>query len=276
MQRNLVCVDVETTGLSKQTDRIIQLSAVKFDKNFKMLDRWNHYIKPSGTFTINEKAKEVHGIDEKTLDNLGEKLKDLIPDFLKFIEDCDYVTYNGNNFDIAMLYADFEREGAEFPIEGRKFYDVMSMERKLRPGNLGAVFQRYTGQTMEEAGLAAHDSQADVIATMTVMQKQFETHNLNWEEVGEWQENQMISPEGSIRNAGTSETGDLLVFAVGKYRDSDVFDIMQKDADYCRWWSTNVATTYTRNKVRAYVQKRLVETKKEQKKKGSSKQKSKK
>ena len=99
MQRNLVCVDVETTGLSKQTDRIIQLSAIKFNKNFNIVDRWNHYIKPSGTFTINEHAKEVHGIDEKTLDNLGEKLKDLIPDFLKFIEDCDYVTYNGNNFD---------------------------------------------------------------------------------------------------------------------------------------------------------------------------------
>ena len=276
MQRNCVCVDVETTGLSKQTDRIIQLSAVKFDKNFKIVGSWNHYIKPSGKFTINEKAKEVHGIDEKTLDNLGEKLKDLIPDFIKFIEGCDYVTFNGNNFDIAMLYADFEREGAEFPIEDRKFYDVMSMERKLRPGNLGAVYQRYTGQTMEEAGLNAHNSSSDVLATMEVMRHQFETHNLNWEEVGEWQENQMISPEGSIRNAGNSETGDLLVFAVGKYRDSDIFDIMQKDADYCRWWSTNVATTYTRNKVRNYVQKRLVETKKAQKKSGNTKPKSKK
>lgn len=271
--KNLVIFDVETTGLSKSEDRILQLSAVKIDREFRIIDRFNHYIKPSGSYTINEHAKEVHGIDEKTLDNLGEKLKDIAPKFLEFIENCDLAGYNSNNFDVAIAFKDFEREGFEFPIEGRKFYDVMSMERKLRPGNLGAVYHRYTGQTMEDAGLDAHDSASDVLATMTVMQKQFETHNLNWEEVGEWQENQMISPEGSIRNAGDSERGDLLVFAVGKYRDSDIFDIMQKDPDYCRWWSTNVATTYTRNKVRNYVQKRLEESKK---KSTGTKQKSKK
>lgn len=259
MNKYLVCIDTETTGLSKQTDRILQLSAMKFDRNFKALDRFDVYIKPSGAYVISEGASDVHGITQEFIEKNGKALKDVAPEFLEFIKDCDYVGYNSNSFDIQFIYQDLLREGFELPIEGREFYDVMLMEKRINPRNLGAVFQRYTGKTMEDMGLDAHNSMSDVIATVKVLQEQFRTHNLNWDEVCEWEENKMLTPEGSVRSAGDND--QLILFAFGKYKEQDIYEVMKSDPSYCRWWSENVATPYTRKIVRNYCAKRIQESK---------------
>ena len=43
----MVTIDIETTGLSKKDCGICQLSMVKTNDNFEVIDTFNHYIKPS-------------------------------------------------------------------------------------------------------------------------------------------------------------------------------------------------------------------------------------
>ena len=45
--RNIVCYDVETTGLSTKDDFIIQLSALKFNpETFETIEEKDWYVKP--------------------------------------------------------------------------------------------------------------------------------------------------------------------------------------------------------------------------------------
>lgn len=258
MNKYIAVVDVETTGLSKQSDRIIQLSAIKWNPTEKkILGQWNHYIKPSGKWTISAGAAGITGLTDGFIEEHGESLGDLIPDFIQFIHDCDILTYNGNSFDITFLASDFSREGFEFPMAGRVFYDSMLMEFKLCPRNLAAVFNKYTGKSMEDAGLDAHDSLSDVKATLAVFIKQ--TENIPLEELCTWPENQLVSPEGSIRNISAPGHKPVYVMAVGKYKDQEIFELAKKDVGYLTWARNNLFSQYTLKVLSGYFREKFNE-----------------
>jgi DNA polymerase III subunit alpha, Gram-positive type len=43
----IICFDVETTGLDKYNDKIIEIAIVKFDeKTFKIIDTFNSLVNP--------------------------------------------------------------------------------------------------------------------------------------------------------------------------------------------------------------------------------------
>ena len=67
----LVCIDVETTGLNPGVNRIIQLSAIKFDpSNWEVLGEFDEYINPTGVGTlplIERSAQDIHHITPEFL-----------------------------------------------------------------------------------------------------------------------------------------------------------------------------------------------------------------
>lgn len=258
----IVFIDIETTGLNPMQDRILQLSAVKVDEDFNEVGRWNHYIKPSGEYCISPSAQEVHGLSKEFIEENGESFALLAKDFISFIDGCDVAGYNSNNFDWKFIYNELQRCSIDLDMN-RQFYDVLSIERKLHPNNLASVYERYEGRTMEEAGLSAHNAMADVLATATIMKHQLEAlKSTDWEPVDTWPENKLLSPEGSIRDAGDPQR-PIIVFAVGKYKDRDIYDIMKEDPGYCKWWSQNVASKVAREEVRKYCQERIAKEKQE-------------
>ena len=254
--KDLIVWDVETTGLDPKNDYIIQLSAVKLDgKTFKVTDKRDYLINPQHKFVITPGALGTHGYTEEFIKKNGVPLKSIAQDFLDFIGDGDYVTYNGNNFDVKFIVKDFALAGFEFPIEGRKFYDAFAMECRFTPRNLSATYKKYTGQDLT----GAHNSFNDVLATVAVFQKQLETHNLTLDDFSEWSENNILSPDGSIRNAAAPGEDLRIVFAVGKYKDSEIYKVMKEDPSYCKWWAENVASNYTKKVVRDYCIKKKKE-----------------
>jgi DNA polymerase-3 subunit epsilon len=251
MKQFAVVLDVETSGLSAQYDWIIQLSAVKFNtETFEIVGTWDNYIKPLGTYNISPEAEAVHGLSKEFIESNGKTLRTVGESFLQFIDGCDIMGYNSNQFDILRIYKDFTHAGFNFPIDGIKFYDVLAMERRIHPNNLGAVYERYTGKTMEQAGLDAHNSLSDVKATLEVFKCQMEY--LDYETIDEWPENDLYVPDGTVRNAASAGEPDLVVFCQGKYRDRDVYDVMVDDPSYMQWAAKNMFSSYTLNKVRLY------------------------
>lgn len=253
MEKNIICFDVETTGLNPQEDFIIQLSMVKFNRNFEIIDEKNWYIKPAHKYTISPQAQEKHGIFKEWLDKNGIYLKDIIQIIDKFIKDCDFLTYNGNSFDIKFLYKDLKLWGYELDLSNRKFYDSFGMECRFNPRNLSYIYNKYTGKELDEA----HNALADVKATIEVFSHQKEQYNLSWEDLNEFQENNLLSPEGSIRNAAAADEEPRIVFAIGKYKDSEFMEVYRKDPGYIKWFSENVATPYTLNILREYYKKHV-------------------
>lgn len=251
MKKYLVSYDVETTGLSPQNDFIIQLSCIKVEKATMVeVDRRDWYIKPAHAYTIDPKATEVHGLTKEFIEEHGKTIKEIADDFLGFIEDCDFLTYNGNTFDIQFLYKDFSMFGYDLKLEGRMFYDAYAMECTFRPRTLAYIYHDYTGKILD----GAHNAIKDVEATIEVFKKQKEIFlDDNWDKVDNMIENQLLTPDGSIRRP--SWNSEMIVFARGKYKDCEFMEVYRKDPSYVKWFTTNVASSYTLDVLRGYFQK---------------------
>ena len=255
----IVALDTETTGLNPKEDYIIQLSGIKFNpETFEVLGERNWYIEPIHKYEITPGAFEAHGITKEFLKEHGRSIKEVGPEFIKFMEGCDVLTYNGNSFDMKFIDKDLRLIGLEFNFEGRQFYDSFAMECKFNPRNLSTVYKNYTGLEME----GAHDALNDVRATIEVFKGQQQKYNLIYEDLNAMEENQLISPEGSIRYAQPAEGEKIIVFAVGKYKDMEFMKIMKDDPGYIKWYMGNVASEYTKNILRKYYAKHRDELKK--------------
>lgn len=246
MNKFITCIDVETTGLDKVNDYIIQLALCKFDKEtYEVVYKDSWYIEPQHKFNISEGAMKAHGLTNEFIKENGCSLKDIAPTIITVLQDSDILTYNGNNFDVAFLYKDFKLAGFEFPMDGKMFYDSFGMEVRMSPRNLGSVYKKYTGLEIENA----HDALADVMATVEVFkhQKMFIK-----EDIESWNENRLLAPEGFIRDAAAAGEPLRIVFSVGKYKDSEFLEVCKNDPNYIKWYMESVASTYTKNMLKKY------------------------
>ena len=171
MKPYLVCFDTETTGLDVQRDWIIQLSLVKVDAHtFEAVGAYDWYIKPSGAYTIAPEAQAVHHITREVLEREGVALKDIYPQMMAFLQDCDILSYNGNGFDARILYYNLQREGLTIDYDAYRFYDAYLIEMARTSRCLTDVYRRYYGREFDDA----HNSLADVRATIAVFKAQQE------------------------------------------------------------------------------------------------------
>lgn len=246
---NIVCFDVETTGLNPVDDYIIQLAMVKIDENFNEIDSRNWYIKPCRKYTISDGAKETHGITEEFIEANGVYLKDIAEDIILFIQGCDYLTYNGNSFDVKFLYKDLSLVGYDFPLNDKVFYDAYLLYKKYHPSTLAAVYKQYVGKELENS----HDAFSDVKATIDVFKGIAAEQCVQPNEWVDVEECNLLSPEGSIKRCN----GNDIVFALGKYRDEEFCKVFVNDPNYIKWFGEKVATPYTKKLLNNYVKSRL-------------------
>lgn len=256
MNEFITCLDCETTGLDYKNDFIIQLSMFRFkkdeptNKDYHISKNW--YIKPVHKYVINQNALETHGLTEEFIEQNGVSLKDIIPEVLQILDNSDILTYNGNAFDIKFLYKDFMIFGKQFPLENKQFYDAYALECRFTPRDLGTVYKKYTGKDLTNA----HDAMSDVMATVEVFNSQLTANNLTLDDISEYNECNLLSPEASIRrnNQGNGDN-DNIVFSFGKYKDSEFMKVANEDPRYIKWFMDNVASDYTKRILREYYKK---------------------
>jgi len=223
---NIVVFDLETTGLDRSKDFIIQFAAIKIDANTnKLIDTMNVYIQPVGNYYISPQAKLKHHITE---DFLKDKpfFRDVSNQIIDFIKGCDLLTYNGCSFDIPFLKNEFMRIGIDYDFLQHNCYDAF-LEEKRRNGNtLGDTYKRYKGKSMEESGLTAHDALSDVKATYSIFYAQQRIHQYGPEQLlGE--DNTLAIMEFNGEN--------VPCFNIGKYKLFSVKYICEKDKNYIAW-----------------------------------------
>lgn len=226
MMKNIVAFDIETTGVDKTRDHIIQISMVKFNpETYEVIDTYDSYVRPIGNYAISvpayikHKIRPEHLVDKPTI-------KDIADDIIKFFDDCDILTFNGNGFDIPFLNKELESIGKHIDFTSRKCYDSCLEERKRHPNNLSSVYERYTGNTMEEGGLVAHNSLSDVAATIEIFKNQNESETVNPIKI--------YGDSGMIKDM-IFEDNELPCFSYGKYRALPLKMIGQIDKNYIKW-----------------------------------------
>ena len=107
LTRPIAFIDLETTGVTVSTDRIVEIAIVK--------------ISPDGSKVVKRKlvnplmpipagASAVHGISDEMVKD-APTFKQIANEVKQFLENCDLGGYNSNRFDIPMLIEEFLRAG---------------------------------------------------------------------------------------------------------------------------------------------------------------------
>lgn len=239
LSKHIVGFDIETSGLEKGKDRIIQLSAIKYTNTWKQVAEFNHYICPSGEWEMQKDAQDVHGISKEFILENGVPLTSVYQEWIDFIDDCDLLTYNGNAFDIPFMYADFAKDGLDPMIMGHRLIDVYKIETKVNSNTLSCAYERYTGKPAVDA----HDSSADVKMTMRVFYEQLQRYDL--EEIVNSDEMKMDFPEQIL---ALNEDGRIQLTG-GKYKSLLIFDVIKSDPSYIKWLFSKVLCQNSKDKV---------------------------
>jgi len=113
---------------------------------------------------IPKETSEIHGIYDEDIADMP-SFKELAPDLVKFLNECDFCGFNSNKFDFPLLVEEFYRVGIDFETEKRKFIDVQRIFHHKEPRNLKAALKFYCDKEL----INAHSAEADTIATWEIL-----------------------------------------------------------------------------------------------------------
>ena len=109
--QEFVAFDLETTGLSSKTDRIIEIGAVII-KNGQEVDRFQTFVDPQRK--LEKKIVDLTGITDEML--VGAPLiEEVLPKFLEFVGDRVLVAHN-SDFDTGFIRAECLRQGYAYDL----------------------------------------------------------------------------------------------------------------------------------------------------------------
>lgn len=188
-QLKYVVFDIETTGLSRINDRMIQIAAVKIDGNkipraiknqVKETDPtsplrddakvYNAFINPGRK--IPRKITELTGITNSMVKRQpGEKA--ILAEFFRFVGDRILVAHNGIRFDV--LFIEEATTRSRLNLENFLCLDTLWLSRKLYPGErshkLDALVDRFQLRRRYPANFLnqRHNALVDVMLTAEVM-----------------------------------------------------------------------------------------------------------
>lgn len=160
LQKPIVWFDIESTGIDRENDRIIELCMIKQhpDGNREVKTRrFNPEMPiPSG-------ASEVHGIYD---DDVKDEpiFKKMAKGIHAFIQDSDLGGFNSNAFDIPMLYHEFLRSGIDWDYSQHRMIDVGNIYKRLYPRTLESAVKNFLDREHD----GAHGAEPDTVATYEV------------------------------------------------------------------------------------------------------------
>lgn len=235
--------DIESTGLSTETDRIVQIGIMVISETGEVLvDKAKMY---NPTIPISKTAEEAHGIKDGDVEDCptfasdAKKLK-------KVFENKIIIGYNIMRFDVPLLLAEFKRAKVDVNLSG-KFIDVLNVEKKLNSNKLADAYFRYTGNKLT----GAHDAMNDVRATKVIWEGQ--AHKI----AGSEEAKSNGIEELFYDMSGTKEMVDIynklkrdkdgyLIFNFGKNKDRRIIDEKQ----YASWMLDNDFPTQVKALIR--------------------------
>jgi DNA polymerase-3 subunit epsilon len=136
-----VILDIETTGLSADKDRIVEIACIELSNHIPTKNIFHTFINPETK--VSADAFSVHGYsDEFLLNKL--KFKEIIKNFLDFIKDKKLVIHNAD-FDLGFLNNELRRLNVK-PILKSDVVDTLQIARLKFPGvgnSLDALCKRY-------------------------------------------------------------------------------------------------------------------------------------
>ena len=168
LSRPIAFIDLETTGVDRENDRIVEIAVCKYMPDGKR-QRKSRRVNP--TIPIPAGASEVHGITDEMVAN-EPTFNKIAKGLLDMLEGCDVAGFNSNNFDIPLLFNEFTRAGLYWDYTKFLMIDAGNLFKIKEPRTLTAAVKFYCNNSHEDA----HSAEADIEATLDVFLAQLEKY----------------------------------------------------------------------------------------------------
>jgi DNA polymerase III subunit epsilon len=241
LTRPIAFIDLETTGVSLSTDRIVEIAIIKLlPEGTRQVKR--KLINPQ--MAIPKASSDIHGITDEMVKD-APTFKTAANEIKMFIEGCDLGGYNSNRFDIPILMEEFLRSGIEVDLSKRKMVDVQHIFYTMEPRTLTAAYKFFCEKELVDA----HSAEADVSATIDVFLAQLD----KYQNLGNTVESVLscIGEEKIVDYARRFSFDDkgVEVFNFGKYKGRAVADVLKAEPQYYDWMMRGDFPLHTKQKL---------------------------
>lgn len=229
LDRPLVFLDLETTGIRARTDRIVEIGLIRVDPGGDVTEKVRRF---DPGVPIPAEATAVHGISDE--DVAGEPpfaararaLADLL-------EPCDLAGFNLRRFDLPMLLAEFGRAGVPFDVSERRIIDVQMIFHREEPRDLSAAVRFYLDRDIEDA----HSALGDIRATAAVLSAQLERYSHLPRDAGGLDAycDEVRPFETELDRWFECRKDGGHTFRRGKHRGRDLVEVAGRHRDYLEW-----------------------------------------
>jgi DNA polymerase-3 subunit epsilon len=228
LSRPLAFLDLETTGLSTTSDRIVEIAVIRVSPQGDVLEKVRRF---NPGIPIPPEATAIHGItDEDVADEppFTARAKSLA----ELLDPCDLGGFNLRRFDLPMLLAEFRRAGLPFSIQGRRLIDAQTIFHREEPRDLSAAARFYLSREHRDA----HTALGDIRTTAAVLSSQLERYpHLPRDLDGLHRYCDEVQPfQTELDRWFDRQSGDL-IFRRGKHRGEPLVRVAVTAPDYLRW-----------------------------------------
>jgi DNA polymerase-3 subunit epsilon len=168
LEKPAVFLDVESTGVWPERDRIIELAMIKVFPDGKE-EVFETRIDPE--MKIPPESQAIHGIKDEDLAGKP-KFKDVASKIAAFLDGCDIGGFALERLDIHILAKELKRAGHEFDFGLADLLDAQKIFVYKEKRNLSAASEFYLGRSLENA----HSAMADARASLEVFEAQLKRY----------------------------------------------------------------------------------------------------
>ena len=235
LERPVIVLDLETTGVDPRNDRIVEISVMKIFPAGAAGTVPEPEVKTKRVnpgVPIPAGASAVHGIfdadvaAEPTFDRLAKNM-------LAFLDDADFIGFGLRRFDLPLLEAEFKRAGHKFDWRARHVVDAKEIFHSREPRTLSAAYALYCGGELK----SAHSAEADMIATRDVLIGQLERYDDLPAEIALLAKigAPEADPDAYDGQGKLKWMGDDLVINFGKSRGKSLRELAGNDRGMLEW-----------------------------------------
>jgi len=249
LRKPLVILDLETTGVSIASDRIVEFSALKVSPGGA--EEWlTMRINPG--MPISPEATRIHGITDADVANESH-FKDVARKIAAFLEGCDLAGFNSMKFDIPILCEEFLRVNVDFNPARHRYVDVQVIFHKKEQRTLGAAYKFYCNRELENA----HSAQSDTAATYEILKAQLDRYPDLENDIEKLSSFSAFNNNADLAGRIVFNEQGVEVFNFGKHKGKPVELVFKEEPSYYSWmmngdFPLNTKQVLTAIKVRSF------------------------
>ena len=229
LTRPVAFLDIESTGLNRAQDRIVELALLILHPDGRVDERVRRF---NPGIPIPPEASAVHGISDADVAE-EEPFPRRARSLAGLLENCDLAGFNIRGFDLPMLLEEFRRSGVSFDVRGRRLVDAQMIFHRQEPRDLAAAARFY----LDDDHAGAHSALADVRVTARVFAAQLSHYqDLPADMDGLHGYCDQVRPfETQFERWFSGTALESYVFRRGKHRGKRLAEIAAEHPDYLEW-----------------------------------------